>query len=40
MLSSISIVARTRWLLYLGGALGLLGVLLGANAFVLLAPPP
>src|SRR5439155_7733928 len=40
VLSSISIVARTRWLLYLGGALGLLGVLLGANAFVLLAPPP
>jgi type VI protein secretion system component VasK len=40
VLSSISIVARARWLLYAGGALGLAGVLLGANAFFLLAPPP
>jgi hypothetical protein len=40
VLSSISIVARARWLLYAGAALGLAGVLLGANAFFLLAPPP
>ncbi len=40
VLSSISIVARARWLLWTGGALGVVGLLLGANAFLLLAPPP
>jgi hypothetical protein len=40
VLSSISIVARARWLLVIGGVLGVLGVLLGANAFLLLIPPP
>jgi hypothetical protein len=40
VLSSISIVARARWLLLTGGALGVLGVLLGLNAFLLLIPPP
>ena len=39
VLSSISIVARTRWLLYVGGALGLVGLLLGANAFWLFVSP-
>ncbi len=39
VLASISIVARARWLLMVGGGLGVLGVLLGANAFVLLVPP-
>jgi hypothetical protein len=40
VLSSISIVARARWLLVVGGVLGVLGLLLGANAFLLLIPPP
>jgi hypothetical protein len=40
VLSSISIVARAPWLLVTGGALGILGIVLGANAFVLLIPPP
>jgi hypothetical protein len=40
VLSSISIVARARWLLMTGGALGVLGVLLGINAFLLIIPPP
>jgi hypothetical protein len=40
VLSSISIVARARWLLVVGGVLGIVGLLLGANAFVLLIPPP
>jgi Domain of unknown function (DUF4337) len=40
VLSSISIVARARWLLIVGASLGALGVLLGLNAFVLLLPPP
>jgi hypothetical protein len=40
VLSSISIVARSRWLLLVGGGMGLVGVLLGANAFFLIAPPP
>lgn len=40
VLASISIVARTPWLLTLGAGLGLIGVLLGANAFTLLIPPP
>ena len=39
VLSSISIVARARWLLLGGLALGVIGVLLGANAFLLLVPP-
>lgn len=40
VLSSISIVARARWLLVAGGALGGVGLLLGANAFLMLVPPP
>lgn len=40
VLSSISIVARTRWLLLAGTGLGVVGLLLGANAFLLLVPPP
>ena len=40
VLSSISIVAHARWLLVGGGALGVVGLLLGANAFALLVPPP
>jgi hypothetical protein len=39
VLSSISIIARARWLLVGGGALGVVGLLLGANAFLLLVPP-
>ena len=39
VLSSISIVARARWLLLAGVGLGAIGVLLGANAFLLLVPP-
>ena len=39
VLSSISIVARARWLLYAGAALGVAGLLLGANAFLQLVPP-
>ena len=39
VLSSISIVARTRWLLLIGIALGAVGLLLGANAFLLAVPP-
>ena len=39
VLSSISIVARARWLLGAGAALGVVGLLLGANAFLLLVPP-
>lgn len=39
VLSSISIVARARWLLAIGGALGIVGLLLGANAFLLAVPP-
>ena len=39
VLSSISIVARARWLLVIGAALGAAGILLGANAFLLLIPP-
>jgi len=40
VLSSISIVARTRWLLLAGAGLGLIGIVLGANSFLLLVPPP
>jgi len=40
VLSSISIVARARWLLLAGGGLGVIGLVLGANAFALLVPPP
>ena len=40
VLSSISIVARARWLLLAGTGLGVIGLLLGANAFLLLVPPP
>jgi hypothetical protein len=40
VLSSISIVARARWLLVGGGVMGVLGLLLGANAFLVLVPPP
>jgi uncharacterized protein DUF4337 len=39
VLASISIVARARWLLVVGGGLGLLGLLLGVNALFLLVPP-
>jgi hypothetical protein len=39
VLSSISIVSRARWLLMLGGGLGVVGVVLGANAFLQLIPP-
>jgi hypothetical protein len=39
VLSSISIVARARWLLGIGAGLGMVGLLLGANAFLLLFPP-
>ena len=39
VLSSISIVAHARWLLLAGGGLGLLGLLLGANALVQIVPP-
>jgi hypothetical protein len=39
VLASISIVARARWLLAVGAALGVLGILLGLNAFVLIVPP-
>jgi hypothetical protein len=39
VLSSISIVARARWLLMAGAALGVIGLLLGANAFLLIVPP-
>src|ERR1700730_6762986 len=39
VLSSISIVARARWLLLLGGALGVVGLILGINSFVLFVPP-
>ena len=40
VLASISIVARARWLLLVGGGLGVLGLVLGLNAFALLVPPP
>jgi hypothetical protein len=40
VLSSISIVARSLWLLTLGGGLGVIGVLLAANAYLLVVPPP
>jgi hypothetical protein len=40
VLSSISIVARARWLLFAGGGLGLVGMVLGVNSFLLLVPPP
>jgi Domain of unknown function (DUF4337) len=39
VLSSISIVAHARWLLVAGGALGAVGLLLGANAFLMLVQP-
>jgi len=39
VLSSISIVARARWLLLAGAVLGVVGLLLGANAFLLAVPP-
>jgi hypothetical protein len=39
VLSSISIVARARWLLVAGGVLGVLGLLLGANTLLQLVPP-
>jgi Domain of unknown function (DUF4337) len=39
VLASISIVARARWLLIIGAALGGIGLLLGLNAFLLLIPP-
>jgi hypothetical protein len=40
VLASVSIVARSRPLLLAGAALGLVGLLLGLNAFLLLVPPP
>ena len=40
VLSSISIVARARWLLFAGGGLGVIGMVLGLNSFLLLVPPP
>ena len=39
VLSSISIVARTRWLLAGGVAMGLIGLVLGLNAFALFVQP-
>lgn len=39
VLASISIVARARWLLVVGAGLGVVGLLLGANAIFLLIPP-
>ncbi|MGI9148287.1 MAG: DUF4337 domain-containing protein [Chloroflexota bacterium] len=39
VLSSISIVARARWLLVAGGVLGVIGLVLGLNSFLLIAPP-
>jgi hypothetical protein len=39
VLSSISIVARARWLLGVGAALGGIGLLLGLNALLLVVPP-
>jgi hypothetical protein len=39
VLASISIVARARWLLTVGAALGVVGLVLGANAFFLFVPP-
>ena len=39
VLASISIVARARWLLAVGTGLGVLGLLLGLNAFLLIVPP-
>jgi Domain of unknown function (DUF4337) len=39
VLTSISIVARARWLLLLGASLGVVGLVLGANALWLLVPP-
>jgi hypothetical protein len=39
VLSSISIVARSRWLLLVGGVVGIVGLLLGVNSFLLLIPP-
>ncbi|MBV9547993.1 MAG: DUF4337 family protein, partial [Chloroflexi bacterium] len=40
VLSSISIVARARWLLSVGIGLGVVGALLGLNAYLLLVPLP
>jgi hypothetical protein len=39
VLSSISIVARSRWLLFAGIGVGVVGLLLGLNSFLLLVPP-
>jgi uncharacterized protein DUF4337 len=39
VLSSISIVARARWLLVIGAGLGVAGLLLGLNSFLLIVPP-
>jgi Domain of unknown function (DUF4337) len=39
VLASISIIARARWLMLVGGGLGVVGVLLGLNAFLLFVPP-
>jgi hypothetical protein len=39
VLSSISIVARSGWLLGVGGAFGVVGLLLAANAVWLVLPP-
>ena len=39
VLGSISIVARTRWLLGTGAVLGVIGLLLGLNAFLQFVPP-
>jgi hypothetical protein len=38
VLASISIVARARWLLLVGAGLGVVGLLLGANAFFQVIP--
>jgi hypothetical protein len=40
VLSSISIVARAMWLLIVGGGIGLIGLLLSANSWLLVFPPP
>lgn len=39
VLASISIIARARWLLIAGVALGAVGLILGANTFFLIVPP-
>jgi len=40
VLVSVAIVASLPWLAYLGGALGLIGMLLSLNGFLLLVEVP